>query len=111
MKDPSRHECGGPRREIIESGDKSCERDGFFVQPGTECKRYYFCVTGIRTFLNCPTEQVFNGQVGVSFLGTPISQTPRAPSSPQDINRWQPPTYHRPVTLLLKCKYTCYPEE
>ncbi|KAI8428230.1 hypothetical protein MSG28_002453 [Choristoneura fumiferana] len=59
------HDCGGPRRSTIENGGERCEKDGFFVQQGTECRSYYFCVTGERTFLTCPTDQVFNGQVCV----------------------------------------------
>ncbi|CAK1602793.1 unnamed protein product [Parnassius mnemosyne] len=64
--EPAHHECGAQRRDIIENGGKICERDGFFVQQSTECKYYYFCVSGARTYLNCPTGQVFNGQVCVS---------------------------------------------
>ncbi|KAL0895075.1 hypothetical protein ABMA27_013536 [Loxostege sticticalis] len=63
--DPSKHECGAPPANTIENGGKYCDRDGFFVQQGTECKRYYFCVTGVRTHLSCPTNQIFNGQVCV----------------------------------------------
>ncbi|CAG9784181.1 unnamed protein product [Diatraea saccharalis] len=63
--EPSKHECGAPPKNTIENGGKHCERDGFFVQQGTECKGYYFCVTGIRTYLTCPNGQVFNGQVCV----------------------------------------------
>ncbi|XP_069355291.1 cell death abnormality protein 1-like [Maniola hyperantus] len=63
--EPLRHICGAPRRAIVEHGGRYCERDGFFVQQGTECKHYYFCVSGVRTFLTCPPKQVFNGQVCV----------------------------------------------
>lgn len=62
----SQHVCGAPRRNAIENSDKYCERDGFYVQQGTECKNYYFCVTGVRTYLTCPARQVFNGQICVS---------------------------------------------
>lgn len=64
--DRSHQECGALPSNSIENGGKHCERDGFFVQQGTDCKRYYFCVTGTRTFLSCPDGQVFNGQVCVS---------------------------------------------
>lgn len=63
--EPSHHACGGPRRATVEDGGDRCEKDGFFVQQGTECRSYYFCVTGERTFLTCPEDQVFNGQVCV----------------------------------------------
>ncbi|CAH2104281.1 unnamed protein product [Euphydryas editha] len=59
------HICGAPRKSIIENGGQYCERDGFFVQQGTECRKYYFCVSGVRTYLNCPMGQIFNGQVCV----------------------------------------------
>ncbi|XP_061707593.1 peritrophin-48-like [Cydia pomonella] len=63
--DPIHHDCGAPRRATLENGGSRCEKDGFFVQPGTECKSYYFCVTGERTYLTCPAQQVFNGQLCV----------------------------------------------
>ncbi|KPJ07554.1 Peritrophin-48 [Papilio machaon] len=62
--EPSRHECGGQRTDIVENSDTKCEQ-GFFLQPGTECKSYYFCVLGSRTYLSCPAGQVFNGQLCV----------------------------------------------
>ncbi|XP_030025063.2 uncharacterized protein LOC115443691 [Manduca sexta] len=62
---PSHHECGAPPKNSIEYGGRQCERDGFFLQQGTSCKRYYFCVTGSRTYLSCPPGQVFSGQVCV----------------------------------------------
>ncbi|XP_013201292.2 uncharacterized protein LOC106143698 [Amyelois transitella] len=63
--DPSHHKCGAPPLQAVENGGKFCERDGFFVQLGSQCQRYYFCVTGIRTYLSCPVDKVFNGQVCV----------------------------------------------
>ncbi|CAG4943821.1 unnamed protein product [Colias eurytheme] len=62
--EPTRHECGGPRRENLEHG-KPCEHNGFFIVAGTECKNYYFCLGGQRTYLTCPIGQVFNGQICV----------------------------------------------
>ncbi|XP_028034148.1 multiple epidermal growth factor-like domains protein 6 [Bombyx mandarina] len=59
------HECGALPSNSIERGGPECERDGFFVQEGTGCKRYYFCVSGNRTYLTCPEHKVFNGQVCV----------------------------------------------
>lgn len=61
----SQFECGAPPQNTIETDGKVCERDGFYVQPGTQCKRYYFCVSGSRTALRCPAQQVFSGQVCV----------------------------------------------
>ncbi|XP_026757334.2 uncharacterized protein LOC113517017 [Galleria mellonella] len=63
--DPSTHKCGAPPREIIENGGKYCEHNGFFVQLGSGCQRYYFCVKGMRTFLTCPVDHLFNGQICV----------------------------------------------
>ncbi|XP_032530151.2 peritrophin-48-like [Danaus plexippus] len=63
--EPSQHTCGAPRRSTYENGGKTCESEGFFVQLGTECKKYYFCLTGIRTSLSCSARQLFNGQVCV----------------------------------------------
>lgn len=62
----SHYECGSPPRDTVENDGKRCQRDGFFIQQGTECKRYYFCVSGTRTYLTCPIDQIFNGQVCVS---------------------------------------------
>ncbi|KAJ8729205.1 hypothetical protein PYW08_000786 [Mythimna loreyi] len=61
----SQYSCGGAPAGSVESAGARCERDGFYVQQGTDCKRYYFCVSGTRTFLSCPHEQMFNGQVCV----------------------------------------------
>ncbi|CAD0195942.1 unnamed protein product [Chrysodeixis includens] len=56
-------ECGGAQDG--EAGGRRCARDGFYVQAGTNCSRYYFCVSGVRTALACPPQQLFNGQVCV----------------------------------------------
>ena len=61
----SQSECGGAPAGSVEQGGARCARDGFYVQQGTECKRYYFCVSGTRTYLSCPHDQMFNGQVCV----------------------------------------------
>lgn len=62
----SQYICGAPPIDTVENDGKKCERDGFFVQQGSECKRYYFCVSGTRTFLTCPADQIFNGQICVA---------------------------------------------
>ncbi|KAH9642771.1 hypothetical protein HF086_010424 [Spodoptera exigua] len=54
--------CGGARG--LEEGAR-CSRDGFFVQAGSGCRRYYFCVGGARTALACAAGQRFNGQLCV----------------------------------------------
>lgn len=60
--DVAQYECGAPPQKAIENNDRFCEQ-GFFIQQGTECRSYYFCVEGKRTYLTCPLGQVFNGQV------------------------------------------------
>ncbi|KAI5640703.1 chitin binding peritrophin-A domain-containing protein [Phthorimaea operculella] len=63
----SRHQCGLPKKSSQKLG-KPCERDGFFVQPGTDCKQYYFCVSGVPSYLSCHSNQVFNGQICVPSM-------------------------------------------
>ncbi|CAF4786303.1 unnamed protein product [Pieris macdunnoughi] len=62
--DRLRHECGTPRKQNTESG-KHCDSDGFFAVLGTQCKNYFICVNGQKTYLSCPIDQLFNGQVCV----------------------------------------------
>lgn len=42
------------------------ESNGFFPVKGSNCRRYYFCVGGTRTDLNCSADTVFNGELCVS---------------------------------------------
>ena len=44
-----------------------CQRtNGFFTIKGTRCQQYYFCIGGSRSNLQCPSGQVFNGQICVA---------------------------------------------
>ncbi|CAG9097913.1 unnamed protein product [Plutella xylostella] len=63
--EPALHRCGAPPRGALEGAGGACPADGFYLQPGTDCRSYYFCLEGVKTYLTCPDDQAFNGQVCV----------------------------------------------
>lgn len=63
---PQRTYFVSSRNSHHETNTKLCqETNGFFVIPGTGCRRYYFCIGGSRTDLNCSGNFLFNGELCV----------------------------------------------
>lgn len=55
------------KSEQVQRKEQNCVgKLGFFQDYKSNCNRYFFCINGVKTALNCSGDQVFNGELCTS---------------------------------------------